>query len=74
MSQERIDSIAAAGFKVQNLATLLAWAGNAAGQVCFEATGERLSAFGFAIQWAGEELSRLSEEITTGIEMVERQR
>jgi hypothetical protein len=69
MSQERMDKIAAAGFKVQNLATLLTWAGNAAGQTCFEATSERLSALGFAIQWAGEELSRLSDEITNAADM-----
>ncbi|GBQ82283.1 hypothetical protein AA13595_0880 [Gluconacetobacter johannae DSM 13595] len=64
MSQKRMDAIAAAGFKVQNLATLLIWAGNAAGQTCFEATQERLSHLGFAMQQAGEELFRLSEEIT----------
>lgn len=73
MSQERMDAIAAAGFKAQNIATLLIWAGNAAGQACFEPTKERLSALGCAIQWAGGELSRLSDEITNGIDELEGQ-
>ncbi|MBB2170460.1 hypothetical protein HLH36_19370 [Gluconacetobacter aggeris] len=71
MSQERMDRIAAAGFKAQNIATLLIWAGNAAAQTCFEPTVERMGLYGHAIQWAGEELSRLSDEITTGIEELE---
>lgn len=59
----RLDKIEQATIGLSSLATLIEWAGAAVAQACLCPTSENLSALGSAMQWAGEQVERMSDAI-----------
>lgn len=62
-AQARLEKIEELTIGLSSLATLIEWAGTAASQVCLHPTSQNLSAFGCAMQWAGKQVERMSDDI-----------